>query len=84
MPDRTSDTSADADAVQLELLRRMSPAEKLRLMTELTWAAEQVALAELRRRHPEASDEELFLRLAVRRLGRDVVRAVYGRDLDPE
>jgi hypothetical protein len=53
-------------------------------MTELTLAVQQVAFAELRRRYPEAPEDELWLRLAVRRLGRDVVRTVYGRDLDPE
>jgi hypothetical protein len=77
------DTSAAARTVQIELLRRMSPVERLLRMTELTLAVQQIAFAELRRRYPEAPDDELWLRLAVRRLGRDLVRAVYGRDLDP-
>jgi len=80
----STETSAAARSVQVELLRRMSPMERLRRMTELTLAVQQIAFAELRRRHPQAPDDELWLRLAVRRLGRDVVRTVYGRDLDPE
>jgi hypothetical protein len=34
--------------------------------------------AEERRRHPEADDREIFLRVAARRLGSELVRKAYG------
>ncbi len=56
----------------------MSPAEKAARVVALTRAANTLALAGLRVRHPEASDGELLLRLAAIRLGPDLVRRVYG------
>jgi len=64
--------------VQFDQLRRMSPAERAERMRGLTLAVQRLAFAGLRERYPAASDDELWLRLAVRRLGRDVVLRVYG------
>jgi hypothetical protein len=41
-------------------------------------AANRMALAGLRLRHPERTDGELLLQLARLRLGDDLVRRVYG------
>lgn len=57
----------------------MTPAEKLRCVEDLTRTANTLSLAGLRRRHPEATEGELLLRLAVLRLGEDLVRKAYGR-----
>jgi hypothetical protein len=38
----------------------MSPYEKLRLASELTRAVEELCLAGIRMRHPEASERECF------------------------
>ena len=64
MAHRLSDTAPDAMEVLLDLYRRMTPAEKLQRMHDLTLAADQLALAGLRARHPGESEQELFLRLA--------------------
>lgn len=72
------DTDPKARAVQARLYAVMSPAEKLRLMNDLTLAANLVALAGLRERYPTASEGELLLRLARVRLGDDLVRRAYG------
>jgi hypothetical protein len=79
---RPTDTSAAADSVQLELLREMSPAARAERMTALTLAVQRLALAGMRRRHPLASEDELWLRLAAQRLGPEVVRKVYGFDAE--
>ena len=73
----SSDTSLEAERAQVELWRRMSPIEKLRAVTETTSAALQLSLAGIRVRHPEASDEECLMRLAVLRLGRPLACQVY-------
>ena len=72
------DTSADVRTVLRELYASMTPAEKLRRMSELTLAASQLALAGLAARHPHESRRELLLRLARLRLGDDVVDRAYG------
>jgi hypothetical protein len=77
MPFIPADTTPDAWAKQFELYRRMSPAEKARVLRDITLAANTFALAGLRQRHPHASEGELLLRLAVLRLGEDLVAQAY-------
>lgn len=72
-----SDTSPEAERAQVELWRRMSPLEKLRAVTEISQAVQQLSLAGIRLRHPEASDRECMLRLAVLKLGRQLACHVY-------
>lgn len=81
---QSRDTSLDADDVQFEILRRMTPVERAALMTELTLAVQDLAMAGMRARHPNASDDELRLRLAVHRLGADTVRKVWGFEVKDE
>jgi hypothetical protein len=73
-----SDTSHAVEAIRFDMLRRLSPAEKARRVTELTQAASLWALAGLRERFPDAVEPELLLRLAALRLGDDVVARAYG------
>ncbi len=72
-----SDTAPEALAKQFELYRRMTPAEKARQFRGLTLAANQLALVGLRQRHPAAGEDELLLRLAVLRLGEELVARAY-------
>ncbi|HEX6100113.1 MAG TPA: hypothetical protein VF432_27620 [Thermoanaerobaculia bacterium] len=78
-----SDTSPEMQAKRDELLRAMSGEERLRLARELTLGVQHLAFAGLRQRYPDLPDDELWLKLAARRLGVDVVRKVYGREIDP-
>ena len=75
---RSRDTSPRVDRLQLEQFRRMTPIEKAEIVTALTQATEQLALAGLRQQYSDAADDELKLRLAVRRLGAEIVRKVWG------
>ena len=64
---RALDTSVEADALQLEILRRMDGASRLRLALDMSLAARALALAGLRQRHPDYSERDLtraLLRLA--------------------
>ena len=79
-PRQPDDTSSDTRKVLRELYASMTPAEKLRRMSELTLAASQLALAGLAARHPQESRTELLLRLARLRLGDELVDRAYGRD----
>lgn len=66
----------DTDAATMgrldELYRRMTPAEKLRRVRELTLMADSLALAGLRARHGDDSEGKLMMRLARIRLGSDL------------
>jgi hypothetical protein len=72
------DTSPDAEAVQIEIYRRMSARRKLELVEEANRTARNLALAGLRSRHPEAGSEELFRRLMDLMLGEELAAEVYG------
>lgn len=74
------DTSADVTTMQLEHWRAMSPAEKLAQVDELNQACYRLAAAGARQRYPEASDEEVHLRVLALSLDRDLMIAAYGWD----
>ncbi len=71
------DTAPEIERRQLEGWRRMSPAEKAAIVSGLTQAAFDLALAGVRQRHPTASAREQFLRLALVTLGHGLARKVY-------
>lgn len=73
-----SDTSLAAQAAVDRRYAEMSFAEKAERVRAVTLAANQMALAGLRLRHPSASQGELLLALARLRLGDDLVDRVYG------
>lgn len=76
-PTTLTDTSPEALAKQIELYRRMTPAEKADRLRALTLAVNTLALAGLRQRHPTADERELQLRLAKLRLGENLVAQAY-------
>lgn len=77
-PFRPADKTSVAWAKQFELYRRMSPAEKAAGVRATTLAVNTLALAGLRQQYPAAGEAELWLRLAVRRLGEELVAQAYG------
>ena len=74
----TRDTDPEAQRVQLEIYRRMSPARKLELVSDAIETARSLALAGLRQRYPQAGSEELKRRLFGLWLGEDLAAQVYG------
>ncbi len=73
-----TDTSPQADARYHELLRRMPPERRLEAAMRLSQAVRELAIAGIRQRHPNADDEEVRVRLAVRMYGREQVRRLFG------
>ena len=72
------DTSPEAWKVFLEIQRRMTPGEKLARVLEHSEFARSLVIAGLRRRHPEASEREIFLMFARQKLGPELFEKVYG------
>jgi hypothetical protein len=78
---RPADTSPEAWAVYLDLVRKMTPAERLRRSLELSEDVRRIAEARLRLRYPHASDREITLRRGRLELGRELFRKVYGDEI---
>jgi hypothetical protein len=56
MTARARDTTAAADAVQLAIYRKMSGSDRVRIGHQMSLDARAIALAAIRRRHPEYDD----------------------------
>lgn len=75
------DTSLEIEARQIDAWRRMTVEEKATLVTGMTQAVLDMALAGLATRYPGASDYELWLRRAILLHGRDLAARAYP-DID--
>ena len=81
---RPADTSPEAWKVFLDLHRRIAPSEKVRRAYELSEMLRRMNAEGLRRRHPDADDQEIFLRVTRQRLGPELFRRAYGDVLPDE
>ena len=76
-----ADTPPEIEAMQIEGWRRMTATEKAALITGLTQATFDLALAGIRSRYPAASPREQFLRRAILLHGRQLAARAYP-DID--
>ena len=74
------DTTPDAQRKQVELMRRLSPSQKLALAFALTDTMRDLILADLRQRFPQADETEIRRRFIARVLPREDVIRAYGFD----
>jgi hypothetical protein len=77
----TDDTDPAIEAMLIEGYRRMSPSQKLERVRALTRAVQQLALLDIRRRHPGADEREQALRLASRRIEPELMLRAFGWDV---
>ena len=81
MPEKWfADTTDEALDVYIGLHRKMSPRERLARVFKLGQFQHSLQVANVRSSYPQASAKEVFLRVASRRLGRDLMIQVYNRD----
>ena len=73
----TLDTTPDIERLQIERWRQLSAAVKAAIVSGLTSAVYELALAGVRHRYPDASPREQFLRLAVNTLGPELAARAY-------
>ena len=71
------DTSRQAEDMQVDLWRGMSPLSKVQAVSALTRSVLQLALAGIRQRIPGATDSECKIRLARLTLGPELAGRVY-------
>ena len=82
MKTQSPDTHPEIERIIVEAARKMTFGERFRKMEQLTWAAEQLALADITARYPLADEYEIRMRLASRRIPPDLMRKAFGWDPD--
>ena len=75
-----SDTDPAALEVFLDLQRQMPPEQKLAMVFGAIRLMSGLVESVIRAEHPQASDREIFLRVAARHLDRDLMIRAYGWD----
>ena len=75
------DTTPEAWEFYLELQRKLTPAQKMQQVFELSEAMRQLQLAGLRQQYPDADEREIFLRATRANLGPELFHKVYGDEL---
>jgi len=80
---RTSDTTFEAEQVQLEIFRRMGPEKRLQCVIALSQACRELLKEGVRRRHPEYNERQITLAVARLMLPEKLFLAAYpeGRDI---
>lgn len=61
-----------------ELLAAQQPHQRLAQAVALTGAVRALAVAGIRQRHPDASPQEIKIRLTARLYGREAARRLFG------
>ena len=80
MATNVTDTTPEAERVLIEVVRRAPVWKRLALADQLIQTCRALALADLRRRYPRASEDELRRRLGTRLLTRDEIARAFGWD----
>ncbi|HZO90720.1 MAG TPA: hypothetical protein VFB38_20495 [Chthonomonadaceae bacterium] len=81
MKTQSPDTHPKIEKLQIEGYRRMSAAEKLKIVHEMTEFVTSLALSDVKQRHPEADERECRLRLASRWLDAELMKKAFGWDV---
>lgn len=76
-----NDTHPSIDALLVQGYRRMSPAQKIARVRALTRAVQELAMTDVRRRHPNADAREQALRLASRWIEPNLMKLAFGWDV---
>lgn len=73
-----SDTAPEALAVQYEIYRQMSPARKFEIIFDLYRMGQELVMAGIRMRNPDATEEQVWRLWARQHLGPELFEIVYG------
>jgi len=84
MKTQSPDTHPEIERIIVEAARKMTFAERFQKVEQLIWAAEQLALADIKDRYPNATEHETRMRLGSRRIPADLMRKAFGWDPDVE
>jgi hypothetical protein len=79
-----SDTSKEAERIYLKMLREVPLWRKAAMVDSLTRACQELAVAGIRMRHPNAPEKEILMRLAALWLDREMMIRVFNWDPELE
>lgn len=79
--DPINDTHPMIEVLLIEGYRRITPSEKLERVVALTRALHELALPDVRRRHPVADPREQALRVASRTIEPGLMLRAFGWDV---
>ena len=80
MKAKINDTDLHIERILIAGYRRMTPQEKIKQVSELTRAVQELALARIRKRYGKISEREAKLRLASLWLNRETMIRVFYWD----
>ena len=80
MKTQSSDTHPDIERRLIAGYRAMTPTQKLQSVWDLHRLAHDLAMADVRKRYPDAGDRECLLRVASRYLDPDLLAKATGWD----
>lgn len=72
------DTSPAQQEAYFQRLRALSASERLQIVSRLNRGVRRIAVAGIRLQHPEASEDEVRVRLIVRLHGREIGERLFG------
>lgn len=72
----SADTDPRIEKIQIEMLRQISPARKMRMVAQMNYTVRTFMMAGLKQRNPEATPETLRRMLAALLLGDELARKV--------
>ena len=75
----TTDTSSEAEQVQIALIRKMTPAKRLETALRLSSETMRAAKAAIRRRHPGFSKQEVAIKFIELHYGAELAEGVRDR-----
>ena len=73
----SSDTHPKMEALQIQVIRRMSAWKKISIVDDLNETVKAMAVSGIRQRHPNATPQEIHRMLAGLMLGEELARKVY-------
>lgn len=73
-----SDTHPKMEALQIQVIRRMSAWKKIAIVNDLNETVKALAVSGIKQRHPSATPLEVQRMLADLMLGAELARKVYG------
>jgi hypothetical protein len=78
------DTHPKIEKMLIEACRKRTPDERLMRVCQLNAALEQLARADVMQKHPNATEREVRLRIASRRISADLMLKAFGWDVEKE
>ena len=82
MKNTISDTNPDVEKFYIEKLKTLSASKKLKMVGDMTSTCRKMALIGLRHRYPQATEDELRLRLDALWLDNDIMLKVYSWNVE--